>query len=99
MGGTQEDFYRNLSVYYDGQDSSERLNELKGQIRALGSVNVSAIEEYKEVSERYEFFRSQIEDVEKSKTELTRLQRQFEAIMEGKLAVYVEGGRLCVGER
>ena len=25
--------------------------------------------------------------------------RELEAIMEGKLAVYVEGGRLCVGER
>lgn len=50
-----------------------RLTELRNKIRALGSVNVDAVEEYKEVSERYEFFRSQIEDVEKSKTELTRL--------------------------
>ena len=37
-GGTQEDFYRNLSVYYDGQDSSERLNELKGLMDSYDSA-------------------------------------------------------------
>lgn len=49
------------------------LNELKLKIKALGNVNVAAIEEYKEVSERYEFMKAQIEDVEKSKSEITRL--------------------------
>ena len=44
----------------DFSAATKRLNELKGQIRALGSVNVSAIEEYKEVSERYEFMSEQI---------------------------------------
>ena len=53
--------------------AQRRLNELKGQIRALGSVNVGAIEEYKEVGERYEFMSSQVEDIEKSKKELERL--------------------------
>lgn len=37
-GGTQEDFYRNLSVYYDGQDSSERLNELKSLMDSYNSA-------------------------------------------------------------
>lgn len=49
------------------------LNEIKGKIRALGSVNVGAIEEYKEVKERYEFMSEQVGDVEKSKKELIRL--------------------------
>lgn len=53
--------------------AQKRLNELKGKIRGLGSVNVSAIEEYKEVSERYEFMNKQVNDVEKSKTEILRL--------------------------
>lgn len=53
--------------------AGKRLNELKGQIRALGSVNVSAIEEYKEVSERYEFMSEQISDVERSRDELNKL--------------------------
>ena len=54
-------------------DSKKRLNELKGKIRSLGNVNVSAIEEYKEVSERYSFMHGQVNDVEKSKAELTKL--------------------------
>ncbi len=50
-----------------------RLGELKSSIRALGSVNVSAIEEYKEVKERFEFMSEQVADVEKSKKELLSL--------------------------
>ncbi|MDD6022534.1 MAG: chromosome segregation protein SMC [Oscillospiraceae bacterium] len=53
--------------------AQRRLNELKSQIRSLGSVNVGAIEEYKEVGERYEFMSSQVSDVEKSKAELIKL--------------------------
>ncbi len=50
-----------------------RLAELKQKIKALGNVNVSAIEEYKEVSERYEFMKAQVDDVENSKKEIERL--------------------------
>lgn len=57
----------------DYQQAGKRLSELKSQIKALGSVNVSAIDEYKEVSERYEFMSKQIADVEKSKNELNKL--------------------------
>ena len=38
-------------------------DRLKSAIRALGNVNVNAIEDYKEVSERYEFMRTQHEDL------------------------------------
>ncbi len=53
--------------------AKSRLNELKSKIRSLGNVNVGAIEEYKEVSEKYEFISAQVEDVEKSKKEIERL--------------------------
>ncbi len=53
--------------------AQKRLNEIKSGIRALGSVNVSAIEEYKEVSERYEFLSTQVNDVERSKKEIEKL--------------------------
>mgnify|MGYP003097041972 FL=1 len=49
------------------------LQEIKGKIRALGSVNVGAVEEYKEVSERYEYMSGQISDIEESKAELVKL--------------------------
>ena len=57
----------------DAAKAQKRLNILKGQIRALGSVNVAAIEEYKEVSARYEFLSAQVADVEKSREELRHL--------------------------
>lgn len=57
----------------DVQAAQRRLGELKNKIRSLGSVNVAAIEEYKEVAERYNFYRTQIEDVENSKEELGKL--------------------------
>lgn len=60
------------------------LAELKNKIRALGAINVSAIDEYKEVSERHEFLSSQLEDVERSKAELTRLIAELTDKMSGR---------------
>ena len=57
----------------DPVGARKRLAEIKNKIRALGSVNVGAIDEYKEVSERYEFMSGQLSDIEKSKRELTKL--------------------------
>ena len=53
------------------------LNEIKSKIRSLGNVNVSAIEEYKEVSERYDFLSKQMADVEKTAQELRQLINQL----------------------
>lgn len=53
--------------------ANKRLAELKGQIKALGHVNLGAIEEYAEVSERYEFLNGQLTDVTTSKRELEEL--------------------------
>lgn len=47
--------------------------EVRGKIKNLGNVNVGAIEEYAEVSERYEFMRAQVNDVETAKAELLKL--------------------------
>lgn len=57
----------------DENAAQRRLNELKSKIKSLGNVNVSAVEEYKEVSERYQFLKTQIEDVENSRAELNRM--------------------------
>lgn len=54
-------------------DAKKELAEIKSKIRNLGTVNVAAIEEYKEVSERYTFMKAQIDDIETSRTELYRL--------------------------
>ena len=57
----------------DPSEAKKQLAEIKSQIRALGDVNVAAIDEYKEVSERYTFYKEQLEDIEKTRTELYKL--------------------------
>ena len=47
--------------------------EVRGKIRALGSVNVGAVEEYEEVRTRYETLKTQVEDVEESRSRLIRM--------------------------
>ena len=56
----------------DPTAANRRVLELRNKIRALGSVNVDAIEEFKEVNERYQFLKVQITDVENTKEELLR---------------------------
>ena len=55
--------------------------DLRGKIRALGSVNVSAIEEYKEVKARYDALVRQVTDVEESRSELSRMISKLSAQM------------------
>ena len=47
--------------------------EVRGKMRALGSVNVGAVEEYQEVRGRYESLKAQVEDVEESRDRLVRM--------------------------
>ena len=51
----------------------KRVSELKREISALGTPNIGAIEEYERVSQRYEFLKSQYDDVVKAKGELTKI--------------------------
>lgn len=57
----------------DIQSAQRELTELKNKIKSLGHVNVSAIDEFREVSERYKFMSEQLLDTQKSKKELERL--------------------------
>lgn len=59
--------------FESGAELRRQVSEVRGKIKSLGNVNVSAIEEYAEVSGRYEFLRAQVGDVETSKTELQKL--------------------------
>ena len=69
-------------------EAKRTLADIRNKIRALGNVNVSAIEEYKEVKERYDFLSAQIEDVEKSRAELHKLINQLTTQMRD---IFTEG--------
>ena len=66
----------------DLQKAQRRLAELKNKIKALGAVNVGAVVEYKEVSERFDFLSKQVGDAEKSKKELLDLITQLTGAMQ-----------------
>ena len=54
----------------DLSELKNEISEIKSEISSLGSVNVGAIEEYKEVQEKYTFMAAQKEDLTKAKDEL-----------------------------
>ena len=54
----------------DVNEVKNTLSRLKGKISSLGTVNLQAIVEYDEVSEKYQFMFSQEQDLEKAKEEL-----------------------------
>lgn len=64
----------------------KQIDGLKSGIKALGNVNVNAIEDYKEVSERYEFLKTQHDDLIQAEETLLKIieeldvgmRRQFE---------------------
>ena len=64
----------------------KEIEGLKNEIRALGNVNVNAIEDYKEVSQRYEFMKTQHGDLVEAEQTLLQIideldkgmRRQFE---------------------
>ena len=47
----------------DRQEMKKQIAQIKDEIRRLGSVNVNAIEDFKELSERHSFLSAQYEDL------------------------------------
>ena len=58
-----------------------RIAELKGEIRDLGDVNVNAIEDYKSLSERYEFLKGQHDDLTTAEETLKQIIEELDEAM------------------
>ena len=54
-------------------ETTKLISSLKNKIKNLGPVNMNSIEEYKEISERYEFMMSQRNDIVDAKTNLEKV--------------------------
>jgi len=61
-----------VEITDEGQMKKE-LNSVKNAIRRLGNVNVGAIAEYKDVSQRYTYLKAQLDDLRQSKNQLVKL--------------------------
>jgi chromosome segregation protein len=62
--------------------ATRQVSELRRSINALGTPNLGAIDEYKRVSERYEFLSEQRDDVEKSRQEILKISGDITLQME-----------------
>lgn len=74
----------------DIKRASKEISELKGKIKALGNINIDAIEEYASVKERFEFLTVQTNDLEKAKGELESVIEEIMGIMKKQFATQFE---------
>ncbi|MCQ2530877.1 MAG: chromosome segregation protein SMC [Lachnospiraceae bacterium] len=65
----------------DTREMRDRINEIKAAIKSLGVINVGAIEEYKEVSERHAFLSGQYEDLLKAEADLVKIIKDLDKQM------------------
>lgn len=74
---TYELNYHNAQSYRDETINltwaARRVEELKSEIRTMGTVNVNAVEEYQKLNERYEFLNNQVDDLTKARESLTQV--------------------------
>lgn len=61
--------------------AQKRINELRNEIKELGTVNVAAIDEYIKTKERYEFMSAQKNDMELAQEKLHRVIYEMTSIM------------------
>ena len=67
-------------------EMKRQIAERKNSIRALGHVNVNAIEDYKEISERYTFMKTQHEDLVTAQEALYKIIEELDSGMRRQFA-------------
>lgn len=63
------------------QDFEDNINRQRSLLRRLGAVNPEAQNEYKEVRERYEFLKIQVEDLKKADADLRQVIVELDELM------------------
>ncbi len=74
----------NYFLEMDKEEARKIVDKCKLEIKRLGDVNVGAIEEYKRVSERYEFLSGQKEDLIKAEDTILEIIKELDGIMKEK---------------
>ncbi len=59
----------------------KEIADLRGQIKALGNVNVGAIDEYRELMERYSFLKGQVDDLTEAAASLEKIVAELDDAM------------------
>lgn len=90
-----------VSLKIEVEDKAEAKREaarLRNSMKSLGNVNLDAINEYKEVSERYEFLSTQTDDLNRAKKELNQLIDEMTKCMTERFAEQFEIISDCFSE-
>ena len=71
---------------FDYNEAQKEAASLRGKIKQLGNINVDAIEEYKEVKEKFDFLTEQKTDLDAAKAKLEEIIMDMQKIMTEKFA-------------
>lgn len=78
---TYEKAKNNYILEMDTKEARSLVNSYKNRIKQIGMVNVQAIEDYKRVSERYNFLNSQKDDLLNAKDTLLEIINEMDTVM------------------
>ena len=78
---TYEKARSNYILEMDTKEARSIVNSYKNRIKQIGMVNVQAIEDYKRVSERYNFLNSQKDDLLNAKDTLLEIINEMDTVM------------------
>lgn len=87
---TFEKAKENYFLDIDPKEARKVVDKCKLEIKKLGEVNVGAIEEYKRISERYEFLTSQKEDLENAENTILQIIKELDDIMKQRFITTFE---------
>ena len=78
--------FKNEEVIID----KRKIENLKSDIKRLGNINIDSIKEYEEISERYLFYKTQKEDLEKSIDTIENFIKDVESNMKNEFSLNFE---------
>ena len=76
----------NFELNIEGEEARQLVSELKSKLKQIGEVNVSSIEEYKRVSDRYEFLNNQRNDLKNAEDTLLEIIKEMDEVMIDKFS-------------
>ena len=76
----------NFELNIEDEEARQLVSELKNKLKQIGEVNVSSIEEYKRVSDRYEFLNNQRNDLKNAEDTLLEIIKEMDEVMIDKFS-------------
>ena len=76
----------NIEKAKNPSEVQKKVNSIRNEIKELGSVNIDAIKEYKEIKERYDFMSEQRLDLENSSNKLRKVINEMTETMKKQFA-------------